>query len=138
MLVCINKISLGEVSGKIWIENNKLKALPDAISGWTSVSKFFVNGNELTTIPDAITACQAITDFYCNENKIKKFPTGMFSGSLSPGLNIQGLLKLSDLSKIYLNNNEITSLPDEIVELKFLELLYLNDNKIKSLPKEIG
>ena len=43
-----------------------------------------------------------------------------------------------NLQCLYLNNNQLTSLPVEIGNLVNLQYLYLYDNKLTSLPVEIG
>ena len=39
---------------------------------------------------------------------------------------------------MYLNNNQLTSLPAEIGQLTSLTELYLSDNQLTSVPAEIG
>jgi hypothetical protein len=46
--------------------------------------------------------------------------------------------KLTKLTRLYLNNNQLTSLPPEIGKLTNLTELYLNNNQLTSLPPEIG
>ena len=50
----------------------------------------------------------------------------------------QSIEELSNLDKLYLNNNQLTSLPKEIGNLTSLQTLYLGDNQLTSLPGEIG
>ncbi|NGX37263.1 MAG: E3 ubiquitin-protein ligase sspH2 [Chlamydiae bacterium] len=45
---------------------------------------------------------------------------------------------LSQITKLYLNNNNLTSLPPEIGQLAQLQLLDLSNNQLTSLPPEIG
>ncbi|MBL3658791.1 DUF5018 domain-containing protein [Fulvivirga sediminis] len=52
--------------------------------------------------------------------------------------DLSGIGQLSELTKLTLNNNDISSLPSEIDELKKLKELHLWYNKLISLPKEIG
>ena len=44
----------------------------------------------------------------------------------------------SNITELYLDNNNLSSLPKEIGLLTKLETLYLNNNNLSSLPKEIG
>jgi leucine-rich repeat protein SHOC2 len=46
--------------------------------------------------------------------------------------------RLSNLQKLYLYGNKLSSLPPEIGNLSSLQELYLYDNKLSSLPPEIG
>ena len=45
---------------------------------------------------------------------------------------------LSNLKTLYLDNNNLTSLPDSIVNLSNLQILFLLNNKLTSLPESIG
>jgi Leucine-rich repeat (LRR) protein len=42
------------------------------------------------------------------------------------------------MTKLYLNDNKLTSIPDEIGNLVNLEELYLHQNKLTELPNSIG
>lgn len=48
------------------------------------------------------------------------------------------ILKFTDLKRLYLQGNQLTSLPKEISQLKNLEVLHLHSNQLTSLPKEIS
>lgn len=48
------------------------------------------------------------------------------------------LFKYTFLSRLYLNGNNLTSLPEEIRELKNLRVLDLSHNKLTSLPGALG
>jgi hypothetical protein len=48
------------------------------------------------------------------------------------------ICQLSQLRKLYLNQNQLTSLPAEIGQLPELQTLYLGYNQLTSLPVEIG
>jgi Leucine-rich repeat (LRR) protein len=43
-----------------------------------------------------------------------------------------------DLNELFLNGNQITTLPARIGELKNLRVLYLTGNQIQEIPSEIG
>ncbi|EKO61529.1 leucine rich repeat protein [Leptospira kirschneri str. H2] len=42
------------------------------------------------------------------------------------------------LQELYLRNNQLTTLPNEIGKLQKLEKLYLKNNQFITFPKEIG
>ncbi len=44
---------------------------------------------------------------------------------------------LSDLERLYLTDNQLSSLPAEIGNLSYLNVLYLDYNQLSSLPAEI-
>ncbi|CAF4575346.1 unnamed protein product, partial [Rotaria socialis] len=48
------------------------------------------------------------------------------------------LWTLSQLTALYLNDNQLTRLPSEIVCLTSLVTLDLSNNKLRNLPSEIG
>jgi len=48
------------------------------------------------------------------------------------------LSECTEVTKVYLNNNKIKSVPVEIAQLKWLELFYLNKNALTDLPAELG
>ncbi|KAF5383442.1 hypothetical protein D9757_006089 [Collybiopsis confluens] len=49
-----------------------------------------------------------------------------------------GLFSFTFLSTLYLNHNELASVPSEITQLRNLELLDLSDNNLTILPPELG
>jgi len=53
-------------------------------------------------------------------------------------INICGEDIQIDVEHLYLDNNQLTSLPTEIGNLVNLKCLYLYNNKLTSLPTEIG
>ncbi len=48
------------------------------------------------------------------------------------------LWTLSQLTVLYLNDNQLTRLPSEIAGLTNLVTLDLSNNKLRNLPSEIG
>jgi len=50
----------------------------------------------------------------------------------------QSILALSNIRELFLNNNELTTIPDGISELHALEKLNLSHNKLSNIPAEIG
>jgi internalin A len=48
------------------------------------------------------------------------------------------ILELKFLTELYIDNNQLTSLPPEISELKNLTVLHIYDNQLTSLPPEIS
>ena len=55
-----------------------------------------------------------------------------------PITNVEGIGIFTNLSTLYLFDNQLTSLPDEIGNLTNLKTLYLFNNQLTSLPEGIG
>ncbi|KAI3405477.2 hypothetical protein KGF56_001724 [Candida oxycetoniae] len=67
----------------------------------------------------------SLTSLNVSYNDLVEIPEG----------SIVNLVKLRDL---YLSGNEISTLPDELVQLKTLKLLYINNNKLITLPAKLS
>jgi Leucine-rich repeat (LRR) protein len=52
---------------------------------------------------------------------------------LPPGIGAWGRLE-----KLFLNNNALTTLPDELCAMESLQKLYVNFNKLRALPEAMG
>ncbi len=83
-----------------------------------------------------------------NNNNKKKSIKSFFVKNISIGneLEVTGnvrnlspiLWTLSQLTVLYLNDNQLTRLPSEIACLTNLVTLDLSNNKLRNLPSEIG
>lgn len=77
----------------------------------------------LGSLPDLVLKCKNLTELNLSGNRMYSFAN---------------LKKLTNLKKLYLMNNEMLNLPDELWELTKLETLYISDNRIKSISEKIA
>jgi len=78
--------------------------------------------------------------FNCHKNvNLSEYRRYLGIESLIGKLNLkENIEELNNLKVLYLDNNQLTSLPIEIGNLTSLQTLYLGGNQLTSLPKEIG
>ena len=79
-------------------------------------------GDVLTNLEEKINY-QQITKATLQFQNLRKFPLP--------------LLKCTNIEEIDLSHNQISEIPDEIGQLKKLRRLYLNDNQIQKLPENV-
>ncbi len=104
-------------------------------------------------LPPQLTQLQQLKELYLvNNSALKTFPTTLVEQLLHLevlGLNNIGmsgddaippttLSTLTNLTTLYLNSNELTSIPNTITTLTKLKLLYLSKNKLTTIPLGIG
>ena len=82
-----------------------------------------LNGNQIKELPpNLLSRLTSLETLYLNNNRLTDFPT----------------TTNSRLTKLYLNQNEISSLPADINNYSALQELNLSNNKLESLSNAIG
>ena len=74
---------------------------------------------------ESISYLVKLTSLNLSYNDLIEIP----EGSLAP---------LTQLKDIYLSGNEISTVPDELSQIKALKLLYINNNKLVTLPTKLS
>ncbi|XP_049311181.1 leucine-rich repeat-containing protein 57 [Bactrocera dorsalis] len=105
------------------LSGNKLIELPDVIGELTKLEVLLVMNNYLTKIPKTLSNCNNLKTVNLTNNQIKEFPT-MLCG-------------LKHLDVLDLSRNKITIVPAEVGTLYMTEL-NLNQNQISTLSEEIA
>ena len=101
---------------------------------------------ELLAVSDDLARLSCLTRLELFRNAFETLPVGVFAlaelailASYSNRLkSVAGIGRLTGLRTLWLNNNQLLSVPREIGQLSKLEWLTLGDNKLTSLPSEIG
>jgi len=106
----------------ITLESNQLKKIPENINAITNLKQLNLQKNQITSIPTSLFACDNLVFVYLDNNKINTFST---SGQ-------------SKVKKISLENNKLTTLPQNLNNLQDLEELNLKGNDLSGLPESIG
>lgn len=105
------------------VNRNKLSTLPSEISGLTKLETLSAIGNKLSSVPATLSQLINLKQVYLSENNVKEFP-----------LMLCGLKHLDILD---LSTNKITTLPCFIGSLHVTEL-NLNQNQISSIADDIA
>ena len=108
----------------LYLDNNKLNALPDSIGNLSSLQSLNLSNNQLRELPNSIGGLSNLQDLTLDRNKLEKLPN-----------SIGGL---SNLERLILYSNKLEELPDSIGDLNNLRELDLAYNKLKKLPDSIG
>ncbi len=85
-----------------------------------------LKGNQINKLPQSVTQLQSIRDFNLSYNHI------------ADSLSYAYLGQLPKLYSLWLDHNELSSLPASIGAIKKARFLYIDHNKLTTLPKEIS
>ena len=105
------------------LTNNNLSSLPDDFDRFKKLKRVFLSNNQFTHVPKILAKLPVLSMIAMRNNKIKIFE--------------EDSLPLSTRWLI-LTDNELTSLPKSIGNLKLLQKFMLSGNKLSSLPKAIS
>lgn len=107
----------------IFRRSNKLIALPEAIGNFTKLETLNAMNNLITSVPMCYANLKNLKTVNLSNNQIVEFPA-MFSG-------------LTHLDMLDLSRNKITSIPSAAKDLYCTEL-NLNQNQISSIAEELA
>ncbi|XP_078050920.1 leucine-rich repeat-containing protein 40 [Augochlora pura] len=103
--------------------NNELETLPP-LGELRKLQSLMLHINKLTTFPD-LSGCTMLRILHLADNNITEFDMSCLDGV--------GKLKI-----LTLGNNNIDTLPEEIIKLVNLEILDLSYNKLTTVPSYVG
>ncbi|WP_442947684.1 leucine-rich repeat domain-containing protein [Nostoc sp.] len=131
----------------LYLRNNQVTELPEAIASLTQLQTLNLSDNQLTELPEAIaslTQLQTLNLFY---NQLTELPEAIASLTQLQQLSLssnkltklpEAIASLTQLQTLNLNNNQLTTLPEAIASLTQLQQLYLSSNKLTKLPEAIA
>jgi small GTP-binding protein len=106
----------------LFLNNNQITAIPDAIANLANLTSLYLYSNEITVMPDAIGNLANLTKLSLYNNQITAIPDTIGN--------------LANLTKLSLNSNQITAIPEVIANLANLTELDLRGNPLP-IPPEI-
>ena len=117
--------SLGHLPiNQLYLENNKLNALPDTIWGNKDIFHIELDNNNISVIPPSIISSKALNRLFMSNNSLYRLPLELF------------MLKIVT---IYVDGNRLKSIPTEIGKMTTLQHARFNNNhNITNVPEEIG
>jgi len=124
----------------LYIDNNKLKSLPDSlIHNCPNIKNISLKNNQFKTLPDIMKFTKLIY-FDCSYNILKKLPDIMnypelehFDCSHNNLLSLPSTMDYPELEHFDCSHNKLSSLPDNM-NFPHLIYFYCNHNKLTSLP----
>lgn len=134
----------------IILKNNKISSIPENISQLTTLKEIYLENNQFSDdIGDSINSLLRIDSLdriWIDNNAINNIPMvfhksvniARFSITQNKLQNFGGITEWIRLEILFLNENNLESIPIEIKNLSNLKKLHLNKNKITSIPVEIG
>ncbi|XP_033364700.1 leucine-rich repeat-containing protein 40-like [Bombus vosnesenskii] len=102
---------------------NQLEMLPP-LGELRKVETVMLQSNKLTTFPD-ISGCILLRVLHLADNNITEIDMSCLEG-------------VGQLKTLTLGNNQIETIPEEIIKLVYLEIFDLSHNKLTLIPKYIG
>jgi len=108
-----------------WIESTYKFKHFGQYSDLAKITKLDISGIAIKELPITLCNLSLITDIRLENNLITKFP--------------YVLLQMPNIVKLYLQANEIDSIPDDIgYKMPNLEIINMDDNNLTELPSSIG
>ena len=99
----------------LWLSDNQINSIPVNLSGANALESLSLTANLLSgEIPQQIFKLPNLKYFYASENQFSSFPTDLKSAVSLIGLD--------------LSSNKLSSIPNNIVDLKKLEFVYFSNN----------
>ncbi|MBI3379908.1 hypothetical protein HY029_04090 [Candidatus Gottesmanbacteria bacterium] len=105
------------------LRGKKLTSIPQSISNFKNLAIFIASNNNINQLPVELGEISSLRMVDLSVNKIKQ---------------IDPIVSLSNLRFLYLTDNEISALPEDIGKMEKLLILRLNRNKLNKLPQSIG
>ncbi|XP_037595677.1 leucine-rich repeat-containing protein 40 isoform X4 [Cebus imitator] len=104
--------------------SNLLETIPPELAGMESLEMLYLRRNKLRFLPE-FPSCSLLKELHIGENQIEM-------------LEAEHLKHLNSILVLDLRDNKLKSVPDEIILLHSLERLDLSNNDISSLPYSLG
>ncbi|XP_076780252.1 leucine-rich repeat-containing protein 69 isoform X2 [Arvicanthis niloticus] len=106
------------------LQNNRISTVCPELRTLTQLTLLNLGNNLLQEVPEEIKYLTSLKNLHLFGNRICRIATGVLGG-------------LRRLILLNLNDNQLTSLPQEIGRLRRLTYLSLNHNKLTVIPKEL-
>ncbi|XP_035669185.1 fibroleukin-like [Branchiostoma floridae] len=129
-----------------WISDLRgrgLHSLPGELFTLSETSELYITDNLLTALPDALTGLPNLLRLSAGRNKLGVFPEVVLRMTRLENLNIgendfcgvpRNIGHLQNLKELWLKSLNLQELPDELCLLQNLELLHLGWNNLTRLP----
>lgn len=131
----------------LYVNNNRLSALPDEIGLLDNVEFLYCEFNQLRTLPPALADMDSLIAMYFTGNRFTRIPAFVYDMSRLTKLQFSknqltdlpsDIGRMTGLRHFNIADNQIAVLPDSIANLTKLRVCDLSDNRLTALPEEFG
>jgi len=107
------------------ISQNKLSGtlFPASVERWGSLQSLNVKGNHITSFTESSVILPALNQLFASNNQLTNFPT---------------LTGWHELLVLLVDQNQITTLPDDLYALRRLRTLDFSGNSVKTIDPRLG
>ncbi|PIK48423.1 hypothetical protein BSL78_14724 [Apostichopus japonicus] len=135
-------ILLSRTVVEVNLGSNRISSIPSDFKMMTSLSVLDLRNNSLSTLPAELETLQAMRELVISANRFSEIPPVIYSWTNMENLlasdnqiteiNVSGLLKLTKLSTLDLQNNDIRQVPPELGKMESLRSLQLGGNAFRN------
>ena len=131
----------------LWVHENRLSALPEAIGALVDLRDLVAFRNRLERLPDSLFSLSTLRELRLDENELEAVPASLGDLTRLQKLDLsknrlvtlpRTIGKLQSLCSLRIWFNRLTCFPAEIGELTELEELTASQNEIVALPASFG
>uniref|UniRef100_A0A4W5P6G1 Protein scribble homolog n=1 Tax=Hucho hucho TaxID=62062 RepID=A0A4W5P6G1_9TELE len=126
---------------KLGLSDNEIQRLPPEVANFMQLVELDISRNDIPEIPESIKFCKALEIADFSGNPLSKLPDGFsqLRGLAHLALNDPDTLgALPNLRELWLDRNQLSSLPLELGNLQRLVCLDVSENRLEELPSELS
>ncbi|MEM0575098.1 leucine-rich repeat domain-containing protein [Flavobacterium polysaccharolyticum] len=105
------------------LKNDHLKEIPSGITKIKTLKSIDLSGNDFDVLPSDFANLEFLEEIKLNDETKMNFPK-----------TLDVLAKLPMLKSLYLENDQLKTIPSEVLKMKSLENLFLGNNQIEKVP----
>uniref|UniRef100_A0A8C8CUX3 Protein scribble homolog n=1 Tax=Oncorhynchus tshawytscha TaxID=74940 RepID=A0A8C8CUX3_ONCTS len=126
---------------KLGLSDNEIQRLPPEVANFMQLVELDISRNDIPEIPESIKFCKALEIADFSGNPLSRLPDGFtqLRGLAHLALNDPDTLgALPKLRELWLDRNQLSSLPPELGNLRRLVCLDMSENRLEELPSELS
>uniref|UniRef100_A0AAZ3R6U8 Protein scribble homolog n=1 Tax=Oncorhynchus tshawytscha TaxID=74940 RepID=A0AAZ3R6U8_ONCTS len=122
---------------KLGLSDNEIQRLPPEVANFMQLVELDISRNDIPEIPESIKFCKALEIADFSGNPLSRLVDQSRALSLSHSC-LDTLGALPKLRELWLDRNQLSSLPPELGNLRRLVCLDMSENRLEELPSELS
>uniref|UniRef100_A0AAX7VE24 Protein scribble homolog n=1 Tax=Astatotilapia calliptera TaxID=8154 RepID=A0AAX7VE24_ASTCA len=141
---------------KLGLSDNEIQRLPPEVANFMQLVELDISRNDISEIPESIKFCRALEIADFSGNPLSRLPDGftelralahlalndvslqMLPNDIGKYVHPDTLGALPNLRELWLDRNQLSSLPPELGNLRRLVCLDVSENRLEELPSELN